>query len=95
MMGAPRGLEWDSRGRARIVGDEGQSRKPRVTLERKITWSATTEGLYSWQSGEGRDTPIGWDTSRIGSDEMPPLYENRCLAVGLVQMRLRQSLAEC
>jgi hypothetical protein len=64
MMGAPRGLEWDSRGRARIVGDEGQSRKPRVTLERKITWSATTEGLYSWQSGEGRDNPRSGGTPR-------------------------------
>src|SRR2546423_14843752 len=26
---------------------------------------------------------------------MSPLYENRCLTVGLVQMRLRQSPAEC
>ena len=45
VIGAPRkGLEWGSCGRARIVGDEGRSRKPRVTLERKITWSTTAEG---------------------------------------------------
>jgi hypothetical protein len=27
-----------------LVGDEGRSRKPQVTLKRKITWSATAEG---------------------------------------------------
>jgi hypothetical protein len=31
----------------------------------------------------------------LDSDEMSPLYENRSLTVGLVQMRLRQSPAEC
>ena len=30
----------------------------------------------------------------FGSDEMSLLYEYRCLTVGLVQMRLRQSLAQ-
>jgi hypothetical protein len=34
VIGAPRGLEWACCGRARMVGDEGRSRKPRVTLER-------------------------------------------------------------
>ena len=57
------------------ASEEGRSRKPRVTLERKITLSATAEGtggLYSWQSGEG---------ARFDSDEVSPLYENRCLTV--------------
>jgi hypothetical protein len=39
-----------------------------------------------------------WPQSRqhsLDSDEMSPLYENRSLTVGLVQMRLRQSPAEC
>jgi hypothetical protein len=52
-------------------------------------------GLYSWQSGEGARYPIRWDASRFNSDEISPLYENCYLAVGLVQMRLRQSPAEC
>ena len=64
-----------------MVRDEGRSRKPRVTLEK--------ERLYSWQSGEGARYPIRLDASRFDSDEMLPLYENRCLTVGLVQMRLR------
>jgi hypothetical protein len=72
-----------------MIGDEGRSRKPRVTLERKITWSATAEGtgggLYRWQSGEEARYPIRWDASRLDSDEISPLYENRCLTVGLVQ----------
>jgi hypothetical protein len=57
---APRGPEWSSCGRARMVGDEGRSRKPRVTLERKITWERNSRedgGLYSWQSGEGGAIP--------------------------------------
>ena len=33
--------------------------------------------------------------SRFDSDEMSLLYENRCLTVGLIPMRLRQSPAEC
>ena len=37
MIGAPRGLEWGSCRRARMVGGEGRSRKPQVILERKIT----------------------------------------------------------
>jgi hypothetical protein len=41
---ALRGLEWGSCGRARMIKDEGRSRKPRVTLEKKITWNATAEG---------------------------------------------------
>src|SRR5271156_6123057 len=67
------------------VGDEGQSRRPRVTLEGKITWGATAEGdggLYSWQNGEGgRDTrsggtprgdsPVGLVGDKIGSTPSP------------------------
>ena len=80
------------------VGNEGRSRKPRVTLERKDNLECNSRGdggLYSWQSGEGGRYPIRWDASRFSSDEMSPLYENRCLTVGLVQMRLRQPPAEC
>jgi hypothetical protein len=69
-----------------MVGDEGRSRKPRVTSKEKITWSATAEGTGALLLAKARG---------FGSDEMSPLYENRCLTVGLVQMRLRQSPAEC
>ena len=61
------------------VGNEGRSRKPRVTLERKDNLECNSRGdggLYSWQSGEGARYPIRWDASRFGSDEMSPLYEN-------------------
>ena len=57
-----RGLEWGSCGRARIVGDEGRSRKPRVTLERKITWSANSRGdggFIVGKAARGRDTRLG------------------------------------
>jgi hypothetical protein len=85
VIGAPRGLEWGSCGRARIVGDEGRSMKPRVTLEKKDNLECNSRGereLYSWQSGEGARYPIRWDASSFGSDEMSPLYEHRCLTVG-------------
>jgi hypothetical protein len=38
---------------------------------------------------------LKYDHLRFDSDEMSPLYENRCLTVSLLQMRLRQSLTEC
>jgi hypothetical protein len=44
VIGAPRGLEWGRCGRARAVRDEGRSKKPRVTLERKITWKCNSRG---------------------------------------------------
>jgi hypothetical protein len=71
-----------------MVGDEERSRKPRVTLEKKDNLECNSRGgrgLYSWQSGEGARYPIRWNAPRFGSDEMSPLYENRCLTVGLVQ----------
>ena len=45
-----------------MVGDEGRSRKPRVTLERKITWSVTAEGdggFIVGKAARGRDTRSG------------------------------------
>jgi hypothetical protein len=45
------------------------------------------DGFYSWQSDEGGAIP-DQDVSRFDSDEMSPMYENRCITVGLVQMRL-------
>ena len=69
-----------------------------MTLERKVTWSATAEGdggFIAGKAARGARYPIKRDASMFGSDEMSLLYEYRCLAVGLVQMRLRQSLAEC
>jgi hypothetical protein len=98
MIGAPRDWSGAAAGERGMVGDEERSRKPRVTLERKMAWECNSrgdEGLYSWQSGEGARYPIRWDARGFGSDEMPLLYENRCLAVGLVQIRFRQSPAEC
>jgi hypothetical protein len=76
--------------RARMVRDEGRSRKPRATRKNDNLEcnSRRGPGLYSWQSGEGARYPIRWDASRFDSNEMSPLYENRCLIVGLVQMRL-------
>jgi hypothetical protein len=88
VIGAPRkGAGVGQQQASEIVGDEGRSRKPRVTLERQITWNATAEGTGGFIAGKaarGRDTRSGWDTSRFDSDEMSPLYENRCLTVGLV-----------
>jgi len=45
------------------------------------------------QSGERGGTQSGGTLRGLDSDEMSRLYENRRLTVGLVRMRLRQSLA--
>ena len=60
---------------------DGRSRKPRLTLERKIIWECHSRGdggFYSWQSGKEVRDLIGRDVSSFDSDEMSPLYENRC-----------------
>jgi hypothetical protein len=69
-----------------MVGDEGPSEKPRVTSERKVTWSTTAEGVGGFIAGKaarGARYLIKRDASRCGSDEMSLLYEYRCLNCGL------------
>jgi hypothetical protein len=55
-----------------MVGDEGRSKKPRVTLERKITRSATGEGdggfivgkAARWRDTRSGRTPRGLTATR-------------------------------
>jgi hypothetical protein len=53
-----------------MVGDEGRSRKLRVTLERKITWRVTAEGdgglIVGKAAGGGPRYLIRWDAWRCG-----------------------------
>jgi hypothetical protein len=64
-----------------MIRGEERSKKPRVTLERKDNLKYNNrkdEGLYSWQSGKGRDTYLtGRDASRCDSDEISLFCENR------------------
>jgi hypothetical protein len=41
-------------------------------------------GFIVGKAARGRDTRSGGTPQGFGSDEMSPLYENRCLTVGLV-----------
>jgi hypothetical protein len=54
-----------------MVRDKRRSRKPRVTLERKITWSAIAEetGTLLLVKRRGARYLIRWDISRFDSDE--------------------------
>jgi hypothetical protein len=57
-----------------------------------------TQANIGWVVGQvvrARDTRSGGTPRRWDSDEISPLYEYRCLTVSLVQMRQRQSPAEC
>ena len=62
MIRALKRLEWGSYGRARMVGDEGRSRKPRVTLERKDNLECNSRGdggFIVGKAARGRDTRLG------------------------------------
>jgi hypothetical protein len=82
-----------------MVGDEGRPRRPRVTTRKKNDLEGNNpeggRGLYSWQSGEGGRYLIRYGSSKLDGDEMSPLYKITVFTVGLVQMRQRQSPAEC
>jgi hypothetical protein len=64
-----------------MVGDEGRSRKPRVTLEGKDNLECNSrgdEGFIAGKAARGRDTRSDGTPRGLDSDEMSLLYENRC-----------------
>jgi hypothetical protein len=54
-----------------------------------------TDSSLDWPSRTTVKVLVDMAMQGLTSDEMSPLYETRCLTVGLVQMRLRQSPADC
>jgi hypothetical protein len=66
-----RGVKWGSYGRTRMVGDEGRSRKPRVTTRKKsdLATSRGDGGFIVSKAARKRDT------SKLDSYEMSPLYK--------------------